>query len=106
MADTRDDIPETLKPDNLDLKCFIRDSHMKHRAMFDNVQLPKSELISFDGNPLKYWTFICAFKHIVDYKVVEDSAKFLLLFQYCTGKARNVIECCTVMEPTAGYSKA
>ena len=39
-------------------------------------------------------------------KSISASAKLSHLLQYCTGKARKVIQCCAVIEPDVGYAKA
>jgi len=70
------------------------------------VSMPHAQLMSFDGSPLEYWTFIRAFENSVE-KVCEDSVSRLTrLLQYCTGKAKRVIQCCAVMEPDMGYKRA
>jgi hypothetical protein len=39
------------------------------------MQLPKTELMTFDGDPLKYWLFVCSFDNIVERALVDDTAK-------------------------------
>ena len=37
---------------------------------------------------------------------MNDGAKLTRLLYYCTGPAKNVIQCCSVMKPTEGYKRA
>ena len=73
--------------------------------LFEALQLPRLEAITFDGNPLKYWSFIRGFENSVERYCSEDM-KLMRLMQSAVGKAREVIQCCCVMEPVAGFSRA
>ena len=42
----------------------------------------------------------------MDHAHIDSSIKLQRLLQYCTGKARNAIQCCAVMGPDEGYAKA
>lgn len=96
-----------IKTDNSDfMRILAHDSQLQQKLLVDAIQLPKTEMMSFNGDSLKYWTFIRAFEHAVDNKSVDSSAKLLRLMQYCTEKARSVIKCCSVMEPSVGYVRA
>ena len=68
--------------------------------------LPKSEMISFDGNPLKYFTFLRSFETNVEKDTSDFSRQLQLLVQFCTGKATKVVENCILLEPEEGYKKA
>jgi hypothetical protein len=70
------------------------------------LQLPKVEVVAYDGNPLKYWTFIRSFENNIERASVDNAARLMRLMQYCTGKARQVIQGCCAMEPNEGYIKA
>ena len=61
------------------------DSVQSLLRLIDAVQLPKTELHTFDGDPLQYWAFILSFDNTVGNKDVEDSAKLMRLLQYCKG---------------------
>jgi hypothetical protein len=43
--------------------------------MIDAMSLPKTAMITFEGVPLRYWTFIRAFECSVGNKQVDDAAK-------------------------------
>ena len=47
-----------------------------------------------------------SFENTVDRQSIDANAKLTRLLQYCTGKARKVIQCCSVIEPELGYIKA
>jgi hypothetical protein len=94
------------KVDNNELFKVIGETQQQNRQLIDAVRLPTAQLISFDGNPLRYWSFIRSFESAVDNCNVDDSAKLTRLIHYCTGKARKVVECCAVMDPSVGYARA
>ena len=79
------------------------DNVMKMMAV---MQLPATQLLTFDGSPLQYWSFIYSFEEIVGSKYVDDSKKLNTLFSYCTGKAAKSIECCKFMNAEIGYRQA
>jgi len=62
--------------------------------------------MTFDGNPLHYWTFIRFFENNVERMTHDNVSRLTRLLQYCTGKAKKVVECCAVMQPSEGYAKA
>ena len=74
--------------------------------MMHMMHLPKTEVIKFDGNPLKYWSFIRFFVNSICDTPISDNAKLNRMLQDCTGNALEVIECCVVMEPELGYTEA
>ena len=67
---------------------------------------PKSEIMSFDGNPLNYYLFMKTFENSVEKCTEDDSMRLQLLIQYCTGKAKETIKCCGMMSGKDGYAKA
>ena len=58
------------------------------------AMLPKSELTVFDGNPLKYFIFIRTFENNVEKDTDDYSRRLQLLIQFCSCKAKRVIESC------------
>lgn len=78
----------------------------EQQQLLEALHLPRAELMSFDGDPLHYWIFTRAFQNSVDNTSLGDAAKLTRLLQYCTGKAQKVIQCCAVMDPNIGYSRA
>ena len=85
---------------------MLNNSHLQQQSLVETLQLPKTELMNFDGDPVNYWTFIRAFKNIADKETISDGAKFARLLQYCTGPARKLIQCCAVKSPSEGYRLA
>lgn len=67
--------------------------------------LPKVELEPFNGDPLKYHSFIAVFDESVDSVAQEDQAKLTRLLQYTTGRARDAIRSC-VLVGASGYADA
>lgn len=88
------------------LQQMMNDTRMHQQSLVDSLQRPKIELMTFDGDPLKYWPFVRAFTNAVDSKSDDDGSKLNSLMQYCTGKARSLLQCCLVKEPTEGYKLA
>ena len=74
--------------------------------MINIMQLPKAELMTFNGDPLEFWMFMRSFDNSIGSAAIDDSAKLNRLFQYCKGEALKLIKCCAVMSPSAGYVKA
>ena len=85
---------------------LMNENQNKQQQLIDSIQLPKTELMTFDGNPLKYWMFMRAFQNSVERETIDSNAKLMRLLQYCTGKALKVIQSCAVMEPDVGFAKA
>jgi hypothetical protein len=49
--------------------------------MMEILQLPKVEVVAFDGDPLKYWTFIRSFENIVERASVDSASRLMRLIQ-------------------------
>ena len=70
-------------------------------------EMPKRELLTFDGNPLNYWLFINNFEVNIAKRVPDAESRLTYLIQHCTGKAREAIKnCAIVSNPDQGYRKA
>eukprot|EP00794_Sanderia_malayensis_P006686 gene6686-biopygen5463 len=76
------------------------------KKLADASMLPKSELIQFDGNPLRYYIFMKSFENQVEKDTDDNNRRLQLLVQYCTGKARKVIESCILLNEEEGYKEA
>ena len=70
------------------------------------LRKPALELLKFDGNPLTYLKFISAFECTIEAVEHDDKVKLLYLIQYCSGKAKSIIEYCLLLEPRQGFVKA
>lgn len=64
------------------------------------------ELMKFNGEPIQYWRFMCAFDSAIHNTSLDDGAKLTRLLYYCIGKANAVILPCAVMPPKEGYENA
>ena len=70
-------------------------------------EMPKRELLTFDGNPLNYWLFINNFEVNIARRVPDAETKLAYLIQHCTGKAKEAIKNCAIISgPDQGYRKA
>jgi hypothetical protein len=76
------------------------------QQLVDAMSLPKTIIMKFDGDPLKYWQFKRSFESCVGRTAVDDAVKLNRLFDSCTGKAAKVIAPCAFMNPSDGYQKA
>ena len=88
------------------LQQMLNDTRVHQQSIIDSLQRPKVELMSFDGDPLKYWPFVRAFRNAVDSKSDDDGFKLNSLIQFCTGKVKGLLQCCLVKDPTEGYELA
>ena len=85
---------------------IMQQGQLQQRQLLSAIQIPKVELMCFDGDPLKYWGFIRMFDNSMDKDTVDSCSKLSRLLQYTTGKAKRVIQCCAVMSPSDGYRRA
>ena len=70
-------------------------------------EMPKRELLTFDGNPLNYQLFINNFEVNIAKRVPDAETRLAYLIQLCAGKAREAIKnCATISGPEQGYRKA
>ena len=75
-------------------------------ALRQVVSSPKIEYLRFDGDPLKYVTFMHNFETCLEKDNPDDSRRLQLLIQHCQGKAREAIESCANLPLDEGYSTA
>ena len=60
--------------------------------------MPKREFLYFDGDSSKYPRFIKSFELNVESMIKDDNVRLSYLIQYCTGKAREAIENCVILQ--------
>ena len=48
--------------------------------MISIMQLPKAELMTFNGDPLEFWMFMCSFDNSIGSAATDHSAKLNSLF--------------------------
>ena len=79
---------------------------LMHQRVIDLMQAPAADICTFDGDPLKYYTFIRAFDNSVHETTLSDSAKLTRLLKYVTGRPKAMVQGFLTMNPSAGYNKA
>ena len=73
--------------------------------MVHSLHMPKVEMMTFDREPMKIWTFMKSFDNNIGRHNVDEHAKLSRLLQYCKGTAYRVIEGCAAMQQ-GGYQRA
>ena len=73
---------------------------------FRVFQLPKTEIVTLDGNPLNYHLFMKTIENSVEKYTEDGDIRLQLLIQHCTGKGREAIKSCGMLNGMQGYEKA
>ena len=73
------------------------------QALHQVVSAPKVEYMRFDGNPMKYVSFMHNFETCLEKDNPNNSRRLQLLIQHCYGKAREAIESCVNLPVEEGY---
>ena len=73
------------------------------QALRQVVSAPKVEYMRFDGNPMKYVSFMHNFETCLEKDNPNNSRRLQLLIQHCYGKAREAIESCVNLPVEEGY---
>lgn len=90
----------------IDMLGVLRSSQVQQQHLLDVIRLPTSHCLSYNGDPLQYWSFIRSFDNSVGNSLLDDGEKLIRLLQACSGRAKRIVECCAVMEPSQGYFRA
>ena len=77
-----------------------------HEQMIALMNLPKVELQTFDGNPVRYHSFIKSFDANVDKVCQDPDLKLTRLLQYVTGTALEAVRSCQLIGGLKGYDRA
>ena len=72
----------------------------------EGFNLPKPELLTFNGSPTNYCKFVKNFEANIETSVSDDRLRLSYLIQYCNGEAISSIEDCVLLEPSDGYKRA
>ena len=75
-------------------------------ALKQVVATPKIEYMHFDGDPIKFPSFIHNFETCLEKNSSSEESKLQLLIQHCRGKAREAIESCVNLPVEEGYRTA
>jgi hypothetical protein len=70
------------------------------------MNLPKVELEVFNGDPLKYHSFMATFEEVVLKATKDGSSRLTRLLQYTSGKAKEAIRSCALLGGSSGYAQA
>ena len=71
-----------------------------------SMQLPKPELMTFDGNAKKWTAFRNNFVTGLANRVQDPAIKLNYLIQHCSGEAKKSIQDCVLLDPVVGYDNA
>ena len=81
-------------------------SVMSYTDMVSLMNIPKVEIDAYDGDPMKYLTFVTIFDETIDSKLTDSRIKLTGLLQYTTGAAMAAISNCALIGGDAGYTQA
>ena len=70
----------------------------------NSLNVPKVEIVKFEGNPVDYLTFMAIFDEVVHTK--DRQVKLIRLLQYTTGPAKMAIMNCALKGGDTGYTQA
>ena len=81
-------------------------AHLQQADVVEVLSMPKVEIETFCGDPLRYQAFLSLFDETVHNKKVDDHAKLTRLLQYTDGQAKSAIRNCAVVGGSKGYQQA
>ncbi len=81
-------------------------SDLTRKELLEVLNMPKIEIEIFEGDPLKYNSFINVFKEKVDRRTSDPWVKLTRLLQYTGGKAKDAIRACALIGGAEGYPEA
>ncbi|MCG8069349.1 MAG: DUF1759 domain-containing protein, partial [Candidatus Thiodiazotropha taylori] len=98
----------TLHLGNSDVSVITIDSAFQRLAttLQEGFNLPKPELLTFNGTPTDYCKFIKNFEVNIENSISDDRLRLSYLIQYCNGEAKSSIEDCVLLDPSDGYKRA
>ncbi|KAJ8044808.1 hypothetical protein HOLleu_07665 [Holothuria leucospilota] len=71
-----------------------------------SLNLSKPEIQTFSGDPINYWSFMSSYDVNIAQRSFDDRVKLSYLIQFCSGKARDAIKNCVLLDPATGYKQA
>ena len=104
-------VPWSQTPGAVPAECYMRepvtmtpDSRAEMvQALRQVVSAPRIKYMRFDGDPIKYVSFIHNFKTCLEKDNPDNSRRLQLLIQHCYGMARDAIESCVNLPVDEGY---
>ena len=82
------------------------ENFVSRSEMMNIMHLPKVEIETFSGDPLRFHSFMAVFDEHVHQHTVSQKLKLARLLQYTDGKARDAIRACAVRDDDSGYDEA
>jgi len=82
------------------------EAFVSRSEMLSIMHLPKIEIETFSGDPLRFHSFMAVFNEHVHNHNVSKKLKLARLLQYTEGKARDAIRACAVRDDDSGYEEA
>ena len=70
------------------------------------MNLPRLEIETFSGDPMKYHEFVAVFEQSVEKYCTDGGVRLTRLLQYTDGKAKKAIRACAIIGGEKGYIKA
>ena len=77
-----------------------------HQQLAAAMTLPQPEVHKFKGDPIKYGTFIMAFRARIESRTYNAADCLYYLEQHLEGEPRELIGGCLHMDPSEGYEEA
>ncbi|XP_030834878.1 uncharacterized protein LOC105444169 [Strongylocentrotus purpuratus] len=99
-------VEQSTKPTEALLLQILQEGQKQQRQLLESLNVPQTQMMTYDGNPLKYWEFWRAFENSIDCTSIPDSAKLTRLLYYCEGDARKILQPCSIMPSGEGYMRA
>jgi hypothetical protein len=78
----------------------------QHKQLVNLLHLPRIELTKYDGDPLRYFTFIRSFDSMIEKEGIPDDMKLTALSEYTKDKAKLAVDSLEAMSPSGGYKRA
>ncbi|CAG2190452.1 unnamed protein product [Mytilus edulis] len=75
-------------------------------TLHEGFNLPKPDLLTFNGTSLDYSKFIWNFETNIEGRISDNSLRLSYLIQYCRGEAKCCIEDCVLLDSDEGYKRA
>ncbi|XP_030849736.1 uncharacterized protein LOC115927700 [Strongylocentrotus purpuratus] len=99
-------VEQSTKPTEALLLQILQEGQKQQRQLLESLNVPQTQMMTYDGNPLKFWEFWIAFENSIDFTSIPDSAKLTRLVYYCEGDARKILQPCSIMPSSEGYMRA
>ena len=111
--DAPSDVPYQMEPHEKSFKEVMAMQRQQNEQMIATHQqlaaamtLPQPEVHKFKGDPIKYGTFIMAFKARIESRTFNAADCLYYLEQHLEGEPRELIGGCLHMDPSEGYKEA